>query len=223
MDEVLRYLETLPFWGKLSDEEKRFALRNSAIRRVDRGALVYSKGDCACVGMVCMGKGSVRAYLLSSEGREITLFRLRPGDTCVLTASCAVRRITVETHMEAEEPSELLVMNAEAFASLTEGNIHARCFLYERATEGYASVVRTLEEILFSSFDKRLAAFLVAEAEREGSFDIRLTQSRIAEQVNSAREVVTRMLRQFADKGLVELSRGQVRLIKPEELKELAE
>ena len=106
--------------------------------------------------------------------------------------------------------------SSEAFASLTEGNIHARCFLYESAAESFSSVVSTMEEILFSGFDRRLAAFLLAETEREGGSEIRMTQSRIAECVNSAREVVTRMLKQFAQKGLVELKRGQVKLLDPD-------
>ena len=220
--EVRECLEKLPFWAELSDEERRFAQRNSAMRRIDAGSLVYSRGHCACVGMVYVAKGSVRAYLMSSEGREITLFRLRSGDSCVLTAACVVKRITVDIHMTAEEPSELMVMNAEAFASLTEGNIHARCFLYESAAESFSSVVSTMEEILFSGFDRRLAAFLLAEAEREGGSEIRMTQSRIAECVNSAREVVTRMLKQFAQKGIVELKRGQVKLLDPDGLRELA-
>ena len=215
-------IEKLPFYGDLTADEKRFALRNSAIRRAAKGALVYSRGSCACVGMVLVLSGSVRTYLLSPEGREITLFRLKEGEPCVLTASCVVSQITVETHMVAEEDSELLILNAEAFQTLCGANIHVRCFLYECATESFSSVVRTMEEILFSSFDKRLASFLVSESERMGSPDIRLTQSEIAEQVNSAREVVTRMLRQFSESGAVELKRGLVRITDMDALKELS-
>ena len=102
MSDVRQCLEKLPFWESLSDEEKRFAVRNSAIRRLDAGAHVFSRGDCACVGMVVVVSGSVRAYLLSSEGREITLFRLYEGEPCVLTAACVVRKITVDIHMIAE-------------------------------------------------------------------------------------------------------------------------
>lgn len=216
-------IEKLPFYGDLTADEKRFALRSSAIRRAEKGALIYSRGSCACVGMVLVLSGVVRTYLLSPEGREITLFRLSAGEPCVLTASCVVRQITVETHMVAEEDSELLILNAEAFQALCESNIHVRCFLYECATESFSSVVRTMEEILFSSFDRRLASFLVSESERTGSLDIRLTQAGIAEQVNSAREVVTRMLREFAESGAVELKRGLVRITDLAALKRIVE
>ena len=221
MAETTAYLEKLSFWEHLSPDEKRFAERNSGIRRVEKNAFVYSR-DCACLGFVLVISGSARTYLLSPEGREITLFRLKSGDPCVLSASCVIRRIKVETHMVAEEDTTLLVMNAEAFLKLTEQNIFVRCFLYECATESFSSVVGTMESILFSSFDERLASFLISEYDRGKSAQIRMTQSEIAKQVNSAREVVARMLKQFSDEGLVKVSRGAVSITDPEGLRAIA-
>lgn len=212
MSETLKYLEALPFWDKLTDEEKLFAERNSALRRVNAASLLYSRG-CACVGLVYVVSGSVRVFSLSSEGREITLFRLGPGDPCVLSAGCVIRQIGFDTHMTADADSVLMVMNAEAFAKLTDENIYARCFLFERAAENFSSVMQTMESILFSRFDSRLAEFLVSECVRTGGNELLLTQNEIAERVNSAREVVARMLKRFSEDGLVKVGRGRVTVL----------
>ncbi|MCR5809268.1 MAG: Crp/Fnr family transcriptional regulator [Clostridiales bacterium] len=217
-----QYLASLPFWGKLSETERKFVKRNSAIRRAGAGSLIYSR-DCACVGMVYVVSGSLRIYVLSPEGREITLFRLGPGDPCVLSASCVVKQISFDTHMTADKDSELLVINAEAFAELTENNIWARSFLFELAAENFSAVMHTMESILFERFDKRLASFLIKEYERTGSRRIPMTQGRIAEEVNSAREVVARMLKQFAADGLVEPSRGAVTITDIDGLRAITE
>lgn len=216
--ETTEYLEKLPFWDKLTEAEKLFAQRNSALRRVNAASLLYSR-DCACVGLVYVVSGSVRIFSLSPEGREITLFRLGPGDPCVLSASCVIKQISFDTHMTADADSVLLVMNAEAFSELTEKNVYARCFLFELASENFSSVMRTMEKILFTRFDSRLASFLLEECENSGSAELRLTQSEIAERVNSAREVVARMLKQFSESGLVEVGRGRVIIKDAEGLK----
>lgn len=213
-----RYLEKLPFWDKLTDDEKLFARRNSALRRVNAASLLYSRG-CACVGLVYVVSGSVRVFSLSPEGREITLFRLGAGDPCVLSAGCVIRQIGFDTHMTADADSMLLVMNADAFARLTDENIYARCFLFEQAAENFSSVMQTIERMLFSRFDSRLAEFLVSECERTGKNELLLTQSEIAERVNSAREVVARMLKRFSGEGLVRVGRGRVTVLDPDGLR----
>ncbi len=209
MEELQSALEKLPFWGRLTGEERAYALRNSAIRRAQKGSLLYSR-DCACVGLVFVISGSLRIYLLSPEGREITLFRVGTGEPCVLSASCVVKQISFDTHMSADSDCVLLVMNAQAFAEITESNVYARCFLFEQASENFSAVMKTMESLLFSRFDSRLASYLIAEHERTGESLIPATQSEIAERVNSAREVVARMLRQFSNEGLVETRRGGV-------------
>lgn len=218
MTEVMEILPKLPFWDKLTEAERDFTRRNAAIRRASAGQLLYSR-DCACMGMVYVVSGVLRVYLLSPEGREVTLFRIGKDGCCVLSASCVVRQIDLDTHLTADIDSELLVINAEAFGELTESSVYAKCFLFERASENLNSIMHTMERILFSRFDSRLASFLVAEYERTGERELRMTQSAIAERVNSAREVVARMLARFSEQGLVETGRGCVRITDIEGLK----
>lgn len=166
-------------------------------------------------------KGRVRTYLLSEEGREITLFRLEQGDPCVLSAACVVSQITFDTQMEAEQDCDLLVIPSAVFQRLTEENIYVKCFVYELMTERFSSVMWTMQQILFAKIDQRLAGFLLQEYDRTNDPRIRMTQEQIAQQINSAREVVARMLRRFQSEGLVEPGRGVILLRDVEGLRKI--
>ncbi len=213
----------LPFWASLSEEEKQ-TVRAAALRRRFRAGS-YLHGNSgegeSCFGMILLLSGEVRAFILSEEGREITLFRLKEGDTCVLSASCVITQIRFETLMTVSRDAELLVVPTGTFGKLSEENIYVRCFLYEMATERFSQVMWVLQDILFSRFDRRLASYLLSEYRRTGSAEIHMTQQEIARNVNSAREVVARMLKQFAADGLVENRRGVILLKNPAALEEL--
>ena len=222
MSDIRNNIVKLPFWNMLTDKQRDYAIQSSSIRKVQKGALVYSR-DCACVGLVYVIKGDLRIYSMSPEGREITLFHVEAGEPCVLSASCVAGQLDFDTHMTAECDSELLIINAPAFARLTEENIHARCFLYEQAAASFSAVMKTIESILFMRFDARLASFLIEEYESRGQRELHITQSGIAERINSAREVVARMLKQFSENALVKTSRGSIIILDPEGLRAITE
>ena len=117
------------------------------------------------------------------------------------------------------------IYNADAgtVAKLMESNIHFKCFIYELAAKRYSTVVWVMQQILFAHFDERMARFLLSRYEKTGDSTIRMTQEAMAQEVNSAREVVARMLRQFESDGLIELNRGIVILKNIELLKNIAE
>ena len=214
------YLARLPYWDKLSDEEKAMVRGAAEVQRYEKGQYIYgSAGDC--LGMILLLRGEIRTYMLSEEGREITLFRLHQGDTDVLSASCAVNRIAFDTHMTAQQDCEILVVSAGTFAALTERNIYARCYLYEVATERFSAVMESIQQIMFQGYDRRLAAFLVAEYDRTGCAELRMTHEELAQHTSSAREVVARMLKRFAAAGLVETRRGCLLLRDVAALREL--
>lgn len=213
-------LTGLPFWKHLEPAQKTYVQRHAVMRHYEKGSVIYASGS-VCLGMTCVLKGRVRAYLLSEEGREITLFRLEAGDPCVLSAACVVSQITFDTQMEAEQDCELLVIPAAAFQQLTKENIHVKCFVYELMTERFSSVMWTMQQILFAKIDQRLAGFLLEEYDKSGNPAVRMTQEQIAQQINSAREVVARMLRRFQAEGLVETSRGVILLRDVERLRRI--
>lgn len=209
MEEIRPFLTQLPFWANLSEGERQAAESGAMVRPYRQGELIRSRGD-TCLGMIHLLEGSLRVYLLSEEGREVTLYRLEAGDCCVLSASCVISQITFETHMTAEQDCRLLIINSGVFGRLTQSNIYARCFMYELATQRFSAVMWSMQQILFARFDRRLASFLLEEYRRTGSSEVRMTHERIAQQVSSAREVVARMLKRFAADGLVEMRRGAI-------------
>lgn len=218
MDRKMEYLEGLPFWSELSESEKELAYKSSGFHKYEKGRIIHCC-DADCLGMVTVIKGSIRTYIMSEEGREVTLFRLHVGDSCVLAASCVIRQITFESFMVAEEECEVLIIYAPTFLRLTKENVYARCYMYELSTEKFSAVMWSMQQILFNKFDKRLASFLVQEYERTGNLVINMTHEQIAQHTSSAREVVARMLKRFANDGLVEFRRGAISLVDLEGLK----
>jgi cAMP-binding proteins - catabolite gene activator and regulatory subunit of cAMP-dependent protein kinases len=213
-------LQKLPYWEKLTDEEKSLLAANCTVRQYQKGEIVHG-GNYECPGQIFVLSGEIRTYLLSEEGREVTLFMLREGDPCVLSASCILSQITFETQMKAMKTTDLLIIHLGAFQRIIKQNIYVRCFMFELATERFSQVMWSMQQILFMGFDRRLASYLLGEYERTGSKYIRMTHEQIAEQVSSAREVVARMLKRFAADGLIEAERGTIRLINIDELRQL--
>ncbi len=220
MDNIENTLPKLPFWGKLSEAEKAMVQDGATIRQYEKGEYIHG-GVNDCLGMIYLISGEIRTYILSEEGREITLFHLYDGDPCVFSAACAISQLTFETLICAEKDCKILVINTGVFSHLTEKNIYVRCFMYELITERFSSVMWTMQEIMFKGFDRRLANFLVAEYDRTGATTIRMTHEQIAQRVSSAREVVARMLKRFDADGLVEVKRGAIRITQIDKLRNM--
>ena len=214
------YVSRLPYWNDLEKDEKEAVTRSAVIREYKKGAYIYGMQD-ACLGMVYVQKGSIRVFLMSEEGREVTLFHIGEGDSCILSASCVMGEISLEVQLVAEMDTEILAVPAGTYKKLMESNLKLRCFTYELSTKRLSSVVWVMQQILFAHFDERMARFLLTEYEKTGSTKISMTQEEIAREVNSAREVVARMLRQFAEDGWIEVGRGTITLKDIQSLKQI--
>ena len=180
-----RTLTQLPFWPSLTEQEQETLRRSAFVRHYEKGAFIHSS-DNECLGMLFVLSGEIRTYLLSEEGREITLFRMYPGELCVLSASCVISQITFDTQMTAGMDTDVLIIPANIIAALKEKNLYVRCFLYELATKRFSDVMWAMQQIMFKGLDQRLAEFLFAEAERTGSDTIRTTHEQIAQHISSA-------------------------------------
>jgi CRP/FNR family transcriptional regulator, anaerobic regulatory protein len=159
--------------------------------------------------------------MLSEEGREVTLFRMNGGDVCVMSASCALHAITFEVRIDAASDCELCVIKPSVFDQVQRENIYVEAFAYRQVTERFSDVMWAMQQILFMSFDKRLAVFLLDEVSRGGGDTVRLTQEEIALYLGGARESVTRMLKYFQKEGLVSLVRGGVTVLNRKGLRAL--
>ena len=213
-------LEQLPFWPNLTEPQRELARRGARLAQYDRGALVHGC-DGQCLGMIRVQSGRLRACMLSDDGREITLYRLTDGDACVLAAACVIRQITFEVQLVADAPTELLILGAHVFQQLTAENIYVECCMYRLATERFSDVMWAMQQLLFTSFDKRLAQYLWDESGHARA-PVRATHEQIARDTGAVRETVTRMLRHFADDGVVSLGRGTVTVTDAQKLRSLA-
>jgi len=214
-------LKTLPYWAHLTEKEQKAVRESAAVRHFETGEILY--GPCVnCIGMIHVLTGDVRAYILSDEGREITLFHVEEGDNCILSASCVLAHIDFESYMTASAPSDILIVPVSLFGDLCEENVYVRCFAYELAAKRFSTVMGVIQQMLFSRLDQRLASFLLREYRETGKAEIRMTQEQIAQRINSARETVARVLKRFAEDGLVENRRGVIRLIDPKSLEKQA-
>ena len=214
--------ETLfPVWDKLTPEQQR-TLKNAAILRKASKGTIDHDGAADCLGYLLVRSGQLRAYFLSEEGREITLYRLFAGDVCILSASCVLDAVTFDVHIDAEELVEAYCIGAGAFKRVMDENIYVRCYAYQMTAESYSETMWAMQQILFMSADRRLAIFLTDELAKTGGADLRMTHDQIARYMGSAREVGSRMLKYFAQEGLVQLWRGGLTVLDKPRLQKLA-
>ena len=216
-------IQTLfPIWNKLTDLQKE-KLEQSAVRRtVKKGTLLHN-GDTDCQGLLLVEEGQLRAYILSEEGREVTIYRLFAMDLCLFSASCLMNSIQFDITIETEKDTSLWMIPPDVYKEVMEESAAAANFTNEVMASRFSEVMWLMEQVLWKSFDRRLAAFLTEESVLEGTGDLKITHEKIAAHLGTAREVVTRMLKYFQTEGLVRLSRGTVEVIDPEGLRRLAE
>ena len=167
--------------------------------------------------------GQLRAYILSDEGREITLYRLFERDMCLFSASCVIRSIQFEIIIEAEKDTELWVIPPEIYQRLMEESAAVANYTNELMASRFSEVMWRMEQVMWKSMDKRVAAFLLQESSIEGTSQLKITHETIANHLGSHREVITRMLRYFQSEGMVKLSRGTVTITDEEKLRGLSE
>lgn len=214
------YKELFPFWDEISESDREFLCRNSFDLTYPKGTTVHNGNECSGVILVC--SGSLRLYIMSEDGKDITLYRLHKGDICMLSASCVLQSITFDVFVDAEEDSECYVISGSAFAEISARNPSVKIFALETAVSRFSDVMWVMQQILFMSMDKRLAIFLTDEMSRISSDAITLTHEQIARYIGSAREVVSRMLKYFANEGLVEISRKGIKILDKKGLRRLA-
>ena len=203
---------SLPFWNELSPDEVSLLYSGARSIHFSKGQSLY-RGDMECAGVLIMKSGSIRVYITSEEGREVTLYILDSGDICIFSASCVLESIDFDVSIDAKSDCDILQVSSSVFSSISSKNVYVELFSYKLATERFSDVMWAMQQILFTSFDKRLARFLIEESKRSDSPDISMTHEQIAKYLGSAREVVSKMLKYFSHEGYVSLSRGGIHIL----------
>jgi len=209
-----------PFAKHLSQQEEEELCDKTRPVKYPKGALLQTPGE-KCLGILQILSGELRVYMVSEEGREITLYRLSDGDSCILSASCILEAITFDVFIEAESDVSLLQIPTAEFQNLASKNIYVEAFAYKLTTQRFSEVMWAMQQILFMSFDKRLAIFLIDESVKTKNENVLLSHEQIAKYMGSAREVVSRMLKYFAQEGIVKLSRKNIQILDRKKLRAL--
>ena len=211
-----------PIWDKLTvSQQKRLA--DSAMRRSAPKGTILHNGSVDCLGLILIRSGQFRAYLLSDEGRELTMYRLFEMDICLFSASCMMRNIQFDITIEAEKDSEFWLIPPDVYKSVMNESAALANYTNDLMSSRFSEVMWLIEQIIWRSFDKRLAGFLLEETNLEDSPVLKLTHEKIANHLGTAREVVTRMLRYFQSEDMVKLTRGTVEITDRKKLQDLAD
>jgi len=214
--------EMLPFWNKLQNEQKAMLSQKAINKNYHTGAILHA-GREDCVGLFLIRSGRIRAYIVTEEGKEITLFRLVDKELCLFSASCMMRNISFDIWISAETEVETLLIPSSVYSKISENNIAVAKFTNEIMSSRMSDVMWVLEQMLFTSFNKRLAHFLIEQSELEKTDTLKITHEQIANHLGSAREVVTRMLKYFSEEEFIQLKRGSIKLTNKEGLIHLTE
>ena len=209
-----------PIWDKLTPNQRERIAATSNLHSVKAGTLLHDGGP-DCLGLLLVKSGQLRAYMLSEEGREVTISRFFDMDICLFSASCVMRNMHFAVFIEAEKDSEVYVIPACLYQNLMDESLPLANYSHNLITNHLSEVMWLMEQIMWKSFDKRLAQFLLEEANLEGSHSLKITHEKIANHMGTAREVVTRMLRYFQNEGMVKLTRGSVDIVDEKKLRKL--
>lgn len=211
-----------PVFNKLPAAEQEKLLQVAVLRTVPAGTLVHN-GEEDCLGLLVIRSGQLRARITSSEGREITLYRLFEQDVCLFSASCVMSNIQFDVIITAEKQTEFWIIPAWYFKALMERSAVIANYSNQIMATRFTDVMWLIEQVMWKSFDKRLAGFLLEESALEQTQTLKITHEAIASHLGTAREVVTRMLKYFQTEGMVSLTRGTIQILNEEKLEELTE
>lgn len=206
------FSEAYPFWEQISREDKEKILRGGLEVTYEKGMNVH-RSDMDCKGAIYLLSGMLRVYILSDEGREVTLFRIHAGENCVLSASCLLDSIQFDILIEAVEQAKAIIIPTSILYPIMESNPHVGLYMYKQATERFSDVMWTMQQILFMGVDQRVAIFLWDEIVRQKQSTLEITHDEIARNIGSAREVVTKVMKYFSEEGIVALARGKITIV----------
>ena len=220
-DETNFLASCLPVFDELSETENNMLIFNTVKSFYAKGRIILN-GDKECNGLILVKEGQLRAYYTTTEGKEITLYRLLSGDICIMSASCILKNIDFSVTLEVEKDSELLFIPANIWSKVSHENSFVKEYSLELISLRFSDVMWVMEQVVFKSMDSRLAAFLMEQAALEEADTIQLTHEVIARNLSTAREVVSRMLKYFENEGLVRLSRGAIKIIDSKKLRKMS-
>lgn len=208
----MELLPMLPFWKDLTIPQQRLLQQSALLHSFKKGDIM-DHGSTQCTGLEMIVSGQARIFLPSVQGNEITLYRLLEQDICILSAACMFHSLTFEISMEFEEDTTLLLLPKQVMAQLSAENCRVKDFTMELMADRFSAVMNTMYEVMFSSNEHRLAQALCTQCQLQETKELQLTHEQLAKELGTAREVISRLLKQFQKDGLIQQSRGKIVLL----------
>ena len=210
MEEI--FVRALPFWEDLTERQRQNIQENTVKNLCPKKTrLHFGGGECA--GVQIIDTGRVRVFITSPGGGDITLFRLLDGDVSILSAACMLNGMDVELDMEMETDCVIYTIPKQIYRKLYDESSAVKDYTMEMISEKFSDIMWLFNQFVFSNVASRIAGALLEHRAIEGGDELRLTDEDNAKDAGTAREVVTRILKQFQADGLVKLTRGKVTVI----------
>ncbi len=205
-----RILNTLPFLRRAEGQVRREFQAAAFLTRIPAGRDVFVAGDEAGA-IALLLSGVVRVYQIGESGREITLYRFGNGESCILTANVILSRQAFPAVATVERDAEAVMVPADAFRDWVRRYDVWRDFTFALLSQRLASLIATVDEVVFRRLDVRVAQFLLQQGRSAGPISI--THQQIAAELGSSREVISRLLESLESEGLIHRARGAIEVL----------
>jgi len=172
----------------------------------------------ACSGLIAVVSGQLRAFIESSEGKQVSLYHLFPYDVCIMTASCLLRNVSFDIQLVAQTDTLVLLIPTQTIEQINAESAIFKSFTLDIMTQRFSDVMWVIEQMVFSSMSARIATYLVESSLQHNHAALSITHEQIAQELGSAREVITRILKYFQTEGWISMQRSKIKVIKPLEL-----
>lgn len=212
-----RLLALYPTFAALSESALRDLFSEAQLRKAPAGALLFDEHQ-PCQAFPLLLEGSIRVSKVGSNGREIQLYRVVPGEACVLTSGCLLGNAAYNARGVAETGVAMLALPGSLFSRLLATEAAFRNYVFAVVFERLSDLMQLVDAVAFQRLDRRLASLLLGKGRI-----VHGTHQQLADELGSVREIVSRLLKNFSDRGLVSVAREQIEVLDPRGLREIAE
>jgi CRP/FNR family transcriptional regulator len=211
-----RLLELYPVFQEMPPELLGYTFDNAVVRTVPAGTVMFDeRNPCQAFPMIL--DGSIRVSKIAPNGRELQLYRVGPGESCILSTSCMLGTTPYTAHGVADSEMTVFALPAPVFNHLISQHQPFRAYVFGLFAERIVDLMQLVEAVAFHKLDQRLAGLLLGKGKV-----IHVTHQTLADELGSVREIVSRLLKSFADQGMVSLAREQIEIVDPARLRQLA-
>jgi len=211
-----RILQLYPMLQELPAAEVEDMLSTARLLPIPAGTIMFDENQ-PCQGFPLLLSGSMRVIKSAANGRELQLYRVVPGESCILTSSCLLGSTRYQARGIVDEAIEMIFLPATAFHDLLGKHTAFRSYVFQLFTERLTDLMELISAVAFQKLDQRLAALLISKPN-----PVHATHQALADELGSAREIVSRLLKGFSEQGWVKLGREQITLTDIPALKKFA-